>query len=480
MTQINPKNRAKIVATVGPASLSKEVLTELVHAGVNVFRLNFSHGDHETHAGVIKRIREVNEELGTHVSILQDLQGPKIRVESVKDGEVFIEEGNELVITTESCEGTAEKVSTSYKDLPQDVKVGDMVLIDDGNLELVVKSVDGTEVTCTIKYGGSLKSRKGINLPFTEVSAPALTAKDKKDLAFGIEQGVDWIALSFVREAGDVRDLKKRIEQGGKDIRVVSKIEKPEALRNIDEIIAVSDALMVARGDLGVEIVMEEVPMAQKMIVEKCNMAAKPVIIATQMMESMIGNPRPTRAETNDVANAVLDGADAMMLSAETAAGKYPIQTVKSMARTIAAVEGSAEIYDHFYNPKGESNTYYNDNLVLAASKLGEQVGAKAILGNTVSGYTAFKLSSHRPFARIFIFTPNRDLINKLSLLWGVEGFYYDNDVSTDQTFEDHEQILYDKELINSGDVIISTASMPIQERGRTNTLKLNIVKERD
>ncbi len=477
MTQPNPKNRAKIVATVGPASQSKEVLTELVHAGVNVFRLNFSHGDHETHAGVIQRIREVNEELGSHVSILQDLQGPKIRVEAVKDGEVFINAGDDIIITTESCEGTAEKVSTSYKNLPEDVKVGDMVLIDDGNLELAVKGISGNEVTCTVKYGGSLKSRKGINLPFTEVSAPALTEKDKKDLAFGIQQGVDWIALSFVREAGDVRDLKKRIEQGGKDIRVVSKIEKPEALRNIDEIIEVSDALMVARGDLGVEIVMEEVPMAQKMMVEKCNMAAKPVIIATQMMESMISNPRPTRAETNDVANAVLDGADAMMLSAETAAGKYPIQTVKSMARTIAAVEGAAEIYDHFYSPNKESDTYYNDNLMLAACKLSEQVEAKAILGNTVSGYTAFKLSSHRPHSRIYIFTPNRDLINKLSLLWGVEGFYYTEDVSTDQTMEDHEQILCENGKIQAGDVVISTASMPIHERGRTNTLKLNIVK---
>ncbi len=479
MTQPITKNRVKIVATVGPASQSKEMLMQLIHSGVNVFRLNFSHGDHETHAGVIERIRELNEELNTNISILQDLQGPKIRVEQVKDGEVFIKQGDELVITTDSCEGTSKRISTSYQLLPQDVKVGDMILIDDGNLELSVKKIDGNDVICEVKYGGSLKSRKGINLPFTEVSAPALTEKDKKDLAFGIEQGVDWIALSFVRSADDVRDLKKRIEQGGKDIRVISKIEKPEALRNIDEIIEVSDALMVARGDLGVEIVMEEVPMAQKMMVEKCNMAAKPVIIATQMMESMIKNPRPTRAETNDVANAVLDGADAMMLSAETAAGKYPLQAVSSMSRTIAAVEGAAEIYDHFYNPSQESETFHNDNLMLAACKLSEQVGAKAILGNTVSGYTGFKLSSHRPHSRIYIFTPNRDLINKLSLLWGVEGFYYADYVSTDQTMEDHERILVEGGYIEPGEVIISTASMPIQERGRTNTLKLNIVKDR-
>lgn len=469
--------RAKIVATVGPASNSKEVLKELVLAGVNVFRLNFSHGEHETHAGVVKNIREVNEELGTHVSILQDLQGPKIRVEKVENGEVFIEPGQELIITTESVLGTSEKVSTSYQDLPKDVKIGDVVLIDDGNLELFVKDIKGTEVICEVKYGGSLKSRKGINLPFTEVSAPALTEKDKEDLEFGISQEVDWIALSFVRSAADIIDLKERIKKSGKDIRVVSKIEKPEALKNIDAIIDASDALMVARGDLGVEIVMEEVPMAQKMMVEKCNKAAKPVIIATQMMESMINNPRPTRAETNDVANAILDGADAVMLSAETAAGKYPIETVKYMARTISSVEGSGAIYDKFRNPDPISDTFINDNVMLAASKLSEQVGAKAITGNTVSGYTAFRLSSHRPHAKIFIFTPNKKLMTKLGLVWGVEAFYYDNKQSTDQTFEDQENTMKNAGKISAGDIFITTASMPMHDYGRTNTLKIKVAK---
>ncbi|MFY0593875.1 pyruvate kinase [Roseivirga sp.] len=467
--------RAKIVATVGPASQSKEMLIELAKSGVNVFRLNFSHGEHSTHAEVIKRIREINRELGIHISILQDLQGPKIRVEQVENGEVFIEEGNELIITNESCEGTSAKVSTSYQALPNDVQVGDMVLIDDGNLELVVKEVRGGEVVCEVKYGGSLKSRKGINLPFTNVSAPALTEKDKKDLAFGIEQGVDWIALSFVRYADDIIDLKKRISQSGKDIRVIAKIEKPEALQNIDEIINASDALMVARGDLGVEIVMEEVPMAQKMMVEKCNAAAKPVIIATQMMESMIKNPRPTRAETNDVANAVLDGADALMLSAETAAGKYPIETVETMARTIASVEESGGIFDKVNTPDKESDTFMNDNILYGACKLSDRVNAKAIIGNTVSGYTAFKLSSSRPKARIFIFTPNEGLLTKLGLIWGVEGFNYDNTVSTDQTFLDQEKMLKNAGQIESGDIFISTASMPIFEKGRTNMLKLNV-----
>jgi pyruvate kinase len=476
MGQAIHSKRAKIVATVGPASQSKDILKELVLAGVNVFRLNFSHGEHETHAGVVQRIREVNEELGTHVSILQDLQGPKIRVENVEDGEVFIEPGEDLIITTDSLLGTSKKVSTSYQDLPKDVKVGDVVLIDDGNLELFVKSINGNEVTCEVKYGGSLKSRKGINLPFTEVSAPALTEKDKKDLEFGIAQEVDWIALSFVRTAADILDLKERIKKAGKDIRVVAKIEKPEALKNIDEIIAASDALMVARGDLGVEIVMEEVPMAQKMMVEKCNRAAKPVIIATQMMESMISNPRPTRAETNDVANGILDGADAVMLSAETAAGKYPVETVNYMARTISSVESSAKIYDKFQDPNPNSDTFMNDNVMLAATKLSEQVEAKGITGNTVSGYTAFKLSSHRPHAKIFIFTANKKLLTKLGLVWGVEAFFYDSKQSTDQTFKDQEDILKAAGCLSTGDVFITTASMPIHDLGRTNTLKINVV----
>lgn len=477
MTHFKTQNHAKIVATVGPASNTKETLIQLVNAGVNVFRLNFSHGEHSVHADVIQKIREVNEELGSHAAILQDLQGPKIRVELVKDNGVEIIPGNELIITTDSCEGTSERVSTSYQNLPNDVKPGDMVLIDDGNLELSVKEIKGNDVHCVVKYGGILKSRKGINLPFTNVSAPALTKKDITDLAFGLANDVDWIALSFVRSGEDIRDIKSRIAKEGKDIRVVAKIEKPEALQDIDEIIAESDALMVARGDLGVEIVMEEVPMAQKMIVEKCNLAAKPVIIATQMMESMINNPRPTRAETNDVANAVLDGADAMMLSAETAAGKYPVQAVEYMARTIGSVEGAGKIYDHFYLPNPNSDTFLNDNLMLTACKLSEHVNAKGVIGNTFSGYTAFKMSSHRPHAKIFIFTPNKALIPKLSLVWGVQGFFYDRVESTDKTFADQEQILKDHGYIKSGDVFITTASMPIYEKGRTNTLKINVAE---
>lgn len=469
-------NKAKIVATIGPASESKDVMRELIYAGVNVFRLNFSHGDHANKAQIIERIRELNDELKTSVSILQDLQGPKIRVGEIEGGEVMIVAGQEIIITTEQCVGTAQRISTVYENLSTDVAPGDMILIDDGNLELTVKSSKGKDVTCVVKYGGSLKSRKGINLPFTKVSAPSLTEKDIEDLEFGLQQNVDWIALSFVRYADDIRDLRQRIKAAGKDCRIIAKIEKPEALQNIDEIIAESDALMVARGDLGVEIVMEEVPIAQKMMVEKCNLAAKPVIIATQMMESMIKNPRPTRAETNDVANAVLDGADALMLSAETAAGKYPVQTVKSMARTIASVEGSSNIiYNNFYEPKQESDTYLNDNVMLSACRLSERIEAKAVLGNTIYGYTAFKIASHRPQASIFIFTPNKSLLTKLSLIWGVSAYYYDSNESTDQSFKDHENILKANGHLEKGDVFITTASMPLKEKGKTNMLKLNV-----
>ena len=342
-------SKTKIVATVGPATDSKEMLLKLINAGVNVFRLNFSHGEHSVKAEIITRIREINEETGSHVSILQDLQGPKIRIGEIENGEVPIKPGQEIVISTEEIIGNGSSVSTTYKNLATDVKVGDLVLVDDGNIELSVKSIDGADVTCVVKYGELLKSRKGINLPFTEVSAPSLTDKDREDLAFGIKHNVDWIALSFVRTAQDVRDLKAIIKSSGKDIRVIAKIEKPEALENIDEIIEESDALMVARGDLGVEIVMEEVPVAQKMIVEKCNLAAKPVIIATQMMESMIKNPRPTRAETNDVANAVMDGADALMLSGETAVGAFPLEVITSMKTTIMSIQTTANIYNNFY-----------------------------------------------------------------------------------------------------------------------------------
>lgn len=469
-------NKTKIVATVGPASSAKDILRALVKEGVDVFRLNFSHGTHEDHQKVIEAVREINEELGSTVSLLQDLQGPKIRVQEMQP-DTIIERGQELVITTRQLLGNHEIVSTSYTSLPKDVNVGDMVLIDDGKIELKVKEIRDIDIVTEVVYGGPLKSRKGINLPFTKVSAPSLTDKDLVDLEFGLKNNLDWIALSFVRKASDIQALREIINKSKATSRIVAKIEKPEALSNIDEIITATDAVMVARGDLGVEIWLEEVPMVQKMLVEKCNKAGKPVIVATQMMESMIENPRPTRAETNDVANAVTDGADALMLSAETAAGKYPLEVIRSMVRTVASVEKNPKIYFHFRDVDPATSVYINDSLVLAACKLAQDVGAKAIVGMTASGYTAFKSSSHRPNANIFVFTGNKNLINKMNLVWGTRAYHYDKTDSTDDTISDVENILKREGHVKSGDIFIFLASMPIQDRARTNTLKINIVK---
>ncbi|HMP99802.1 MAG TPA: pyruvate kinase [Cyclobacteriaceae bacterium] len=469
-------NKTKIVATIGPASNTKDKLKLLAKEGVDVFRLNFSHGTHEQHLSVIKYIREVNEELGTHVSILQDLQGPKIRVNEVEPGTI-ITRGQELIITTEQLLGNSQIVSTSYTDLPKDVKVGDLILVDDGKIELNVKEIRGKEVITQVVHGAELKSRKGINMPYTKVTAPSLTEKDLEDLEFGLANEVDWIALSFVRKAQDILQLREIINRKNVHTKIVAKIEKPEGLANIDEIIEVTDAVMVARGDLGVEILLEEVPMAQKMIIEKCNRASKPVIVATQMMESMIENPRPTRAETNDVANAVMDGADALMLSAETAAGKFPVEVIRSMARTISSVERNAKIYYRFREVDPASPIFYNDSLVLAACKLAKDVNAKALVGMTQSGYTAYKSSSHRPDTNIFVFTANKKLLTQISLVWGVRAYFYDRTSSTDATISDIESILKKDGHVQKGDVFITMASMPIEERLRTNMLKINITR---
>lgn len=469
-------NKTKIVATVGPASNNKDMLRALIKEGVDVFRLNFSHGTHEDHLKVIKAVRELNNELETTVSLLQDLQGPKIRVQEMQPDTV-IERGQQLIITTKQLLGNSEIVSTSYTGLPNDVKFGDMILVDDGKIELKVKEVRETEVVTEVVYGGPLKSRKGINLPFSKVSAPSLTEKDIEDLEFGLKNDVDWIALSFVRKASDIQALRKIIDSKQSLSRIVAKIEKPEALSNIDEIINVTDAIMVARGDLGVEIWLEEVPMVQKMLVEKANKAGKPVIVATQMMESMIENPRPTRAETNDVANAVMDGADAVMLSAETAAGKYPLEVIRSMVRTIASVEKNPNMYFRFREVDKQIPTYLHDNFVLAACKLAKDVGAKAIVGMTQSGYTAFKSSAYRPNSNIFVFTSNKSLLTKMNLVWGSQAYFYDKINSTDETIADVEETLKRDGHVKSGDIFIVLASMPIQEKSRTNTLKINIVK---
>lgn len=468
-------NKTKIIATVGPACNTHAKLKALVESGVNVFRLNFSHGTHEDHLKVIHLVRRINSELGTHIALLQDLQGPKIRMRDIENNGVEIKAGQKFTITTEKMVGNSVMASTTYQRLPKDVKPKDIILIDDGKIELVVVSIEAKKVHTKVVHGGVLKSKKGINLPDSNVSAPSLTKKDKEDLEFGLTNEVEWIALSFVRKAKDIKDLKKYIAQKGAETKVIAKIEKPEAIDNIDDIIETTDALMVARGDLGVETIMEEVPMLQKMIVQKCNQQFKPVIIATQMMESMIENPRPTRAETNDIANAVLDGADTLMLSAETAAGKYPIESVQSMYQTIKSVETHAEIYYKFHTLEKESSTYISDSVVASAARLSSHNNTKAIIGMTVSGYTAYRLSGYRPKANIFIFTPNEKLLNTLSLIWGVRGYFYDNMTSTDQTFDDIETILRHDKHIKKGELFINIASMPIEERNRTNMLKIKM-----
>jgi pyruvate kinase len=469
-------NKTKIVATVGPASNNKKMLTALAQEGVDVFRLNFSHGTHEDHLKVINFVREINQELGTSIALLQDLQGPKIRVNEMKPG-IEIVAGQEITITTREVLGDNVLVSTSYEGLPNDVKVGDMILVDDGKIELKVKEVRGIDVICTVVYGGPLKSRKGINLPFSKVSAPSLTEKDMEDLLFGLKQNLDWVALSFVRKAEDITSLRAILDEHKSTTRIIAKIEKPEALENIDAIIAATDGIMVARGDMGVEIYMEEVPMVQKMLVQKCNAASKPVIVATQMMESMIENPRPTRAETNDVANAVMDGADALMLSAETAAGKYPIEVIRSMVRTIGSVEKNGNIFYRFRDVDPESPNYFTDSLILTACKLAKDVKATAIVAMTQLGYSAYKASSHRPDANIFAFTSNGSIINTMSLVWATRAYHYDKASSTDSTIEDVEKILKRDGHVKAGDVFVILASMPIQERGRTNMIKVHRVE---
>ena len=475
--------KTKIVATVGPTSETKEMLHALAKAGVNVFRLNFSHGTHADHLARLNTIREINEEFGYNLAILQDLQGPKIRIGLVaeKDG-VLIEAGNKLILSNTEVLGTAEKVSTPYDGMYNDVKIGDRILMDDGKLEVLVTGIDGSDVITEVIYGGYLKSKKGVNLPNTRVSMPSVTAKDYEDLDFGLEHDVEWVALSFVRTASEVLKVKEYIANKGKTARLIAKIEKPEAITNIDEIIEASDAIMVARGDLGVELPAEEVPMIQKMIVEKCNKAGKPVIVATQMLESMIESPRATRAELSDVANSVLDGADAVMLSAETASGKYPILAVESMTRTIERIETSTDSvyfkYHAFVNESPGADKL-NDNVVMSACRLARDTHAAAIIGITRSGYTSFRLSHHRPKAGLLIFTSNKVLMNQLALYWGTKVFFYDRDqgVTTDDLIEDIKLFLLEKGELQKGDVFINTLSMPVSKHRKTNTVKLSIVE---
>lgn len=470
--------RTKIVATVGPATSSKSVLTSIIKQGVNVIRVNFSHGSHEEHQLVIDRVRAINKEKGVHTAILADLQGPKIRIGRVKGDKIEIKKGQKITFTTEDEEPEDEfTLYISYPTFPKDVKKGEKILIDDGKLGLEIISTDRkSKVEAKMLNPGFISSNKGVNLPNTRISLPSLTEKDRKDLKFALENDVEWIGLSFVRSARDIIELKHLIDKGNRNSRVIAKIEKPEAIDNITEIIDKTDGIMVARGDLGVEVPMEKVPLLQKELVNKCLKAAKPVIIATQMMESMISNISPTRAEVNDVANAVLDGADAVMLSAETSVGKYPVKVIQAMSKIIKQIEQTELIYHHEFPPEMNQERFISDSICYNACRLSQRTGAKAIVSMTHSGYTAQKLSSFRPTAGIYAFTGNHSLLNKLSLVWGVQGFYYDKYVSTDHTIADIKYLLKKQGLLSNKDLIINIASMPINEKGQSNMIKLSYV----
>lgn len=474
---MNHFNRTKIVATMGPATADVKVLEDMFNEGLDICRINFSHGDYEAVKNTINTIRELNKKLNRHVGILGDLQGPKLRIGTVKNNHILLETGKEIIITTKEMEGDENRLYITYPQFPQDVKIGETVLIDDGKLHLKVLDTNGRdEVRCTITVGGILSSKKGVNLPNTKISLPCLTVKDIRDLEFALEHDFDWIGLSFVRSVTDVVELKEIIRQRHKRAKVIAKIEKPEAIREIDNIIDVTDGIMVARGDLGVELPMEQVPLLQKMIVEKCIQVGKPVIIATQMMESMITSYSPTRAEVNDVANAVMDGADAVMLSAETSVGKYPARVVEMMRRIITQVEELDSIYYREHAPNLKTITYITDSICYNACTLAHQAGVQAIISMTNSGYTAFKLSSHRPKAHIFIFTDNQALLTTLSLVWGIRGYYYDKYESTDDTITDLKNFIKGLGLVKDDDLVINIASMPMKEKGRTNMMKLSYI----
>ncbi|WP_295651333.1 pyruvate kinase [uncultured Mucilaginibacter sp.] len=471
-------NRTKIVATLGPASVKKDVLLSLIKAGVNVCRLNFSHGKAEDHQVAIDTIREINDKYKINVGILADLQGPKIRIGLVKDGGIHLVNGTRINITTNECIGDDNQIYITYDTFPQDVHAGEIILLDDGKLQMKVITTNRKDtVVCEVVHGGILTSRKGVNLPNTKVSIPSLTEEDLINLDFALKNDVEWIGLSFVRTAEDIVELKRIISRSGKSSRVIAKIEKPEAIANIDAIIAVTDGVMVARGDLGVEMPLEEVPLLQKMIARKCRAASKPVIIATQMLESMITTPRPTRAEVNDVANSVLDGADAVMLSGETSVGEFPLIVIQTMAKIVHNVE---ELGYPFNTPKDKSplpGNLIGDAICSSAVYLSEETNAVGIVSMTVSGYTAFEISSHRPKAATYIFTSNRNLLNALSLVWGVKAFYYDKLESTDKTISDVNSILKTENLIENGDIVINTAAIPIAKQGKTNMLKVTVVE---
>jgi len=468
-------SHTKVIATLGPASENKDIIQKMINEGVDVFRLNFSHSTQYEYLKLINIIKDLNLALGTNVSILADLQGPKLRVGEVENDLLNLEEGDIITFVTEKCLGTKEHLYMSYQEFPKDVNPGEMILIDDGKIKLEVTETNKNDIVkAKVIYGGPISSNKGVNLPDTKVSLPCLSETDISNALFALENDVDWLGLSFVRKASDVLELKNLIKKKKGQAGVVAKIEKPEALKEIDQIIELADAVMIARGDLGVEVPFDEVPLIQKLIVGKCNMRSKPVIIATQMMESMITNFRPTRAEANDVANAVLDGADALMLSGETSVGKYPVETISSMQSIITYTEKHGNFFNKQYTPKEETSTFLADSICSTASLLSHQIKAKAIIVFTHSGYTAIRISSHRPKAKIYAFTSKKKLLNKISMVWGIQPFYLSTYDNLDTAIQDSIEMLKVKKLLKKGDCVIHVGSTPLNLHGMTNMMKVS------
>ncbi len=469
-------NRTKIIATVGPASRSYETLVDLVKTGVDVFRINFSHGTHEEHKKTIGYIRKINQTFGLHIGILADLQGPKIRIGEAAKGTILTK--NDVIsITNKEIISNDKEIFVNYQKLPKEVEEGQKILIDDGKIELQVLETNRKNfVKAKVIHGGELFSKKGVNLPDTKLSVPAHTEKDLKDLKFALENKASWIAISFVRSPDDISHIRKHIKNKS-EVKVMAKIEKPEAMEHIEDIIKEADAIMIARGDLGVEVPLEKMPFIQKSIVRRCIRASKPVVVATQILDSMVTNARPTRAEINDVANDMIDGADALLLSNETSVGAHPVKVVETLERIMKYVESKEVVYNKNLIPQKSSISFLSDAVCYNACKIAEEVNAKAIVGMTRSGYTAFMLSSYRPHAKIFIFTDNEALLDILSVSWGVYPFYYDKFVSTDETISDVIQILKEKKLVNPGDVVVNTGSMPIHKQAKTNMLKVTMVE---
>ncbi len=474
---IHDTSKTKIIATIGPASASEEKLRDLIIAGIDVCRLNFSHGDYKHHEDVILKIRKLNAELDTQVAILADLQGPKIRLGEMEEDGMVVADDELVVFTNRVCKGNRERIYISYDELPKDVRAGDAILVDDGKLKFEVVSSDGSEkIVAKTIHGGPVYSRKGVNLPDTHLTVPSMTEKDLQDVRFILEHDLDWIALSFVRWSRDILELKKIIRDSNRNTLVLAKIEKPEALKELDQIIEEADAVMVARGDLGVEVSFDRVPYIQKQIVQRSIIRSTPVVVATQMLESMITNFRPTRAEANDVANAVFDCADTVMLSGETSVGAYPVEAIQSMQSIIDFAEGTEFVHHHEHLPDIESVTYVPDSVCYNACKMADQAGAKAIVAFGIKAQTAFRLSSNRPSAPIYLFTTDQQLMRQLSIVWGVRSFYIDPNRDVGDALDFSVKTLKKKKLIRNGDVIVHVSSLPLYDIQGMNTIRLSYV----